>query len=124
MPIVAHAEAAARTLCTPLASSKGWQDQIERPDAFDRLPRALLATHDFNRRKFESLGRGLGIEVRMLEDRSEAGWEWAAGAVLWLFFQLLDFGSQLESWRMVALALALPVAFSLVRLLAADPRSD
>ena len=57
-------------------------------------------------------------------ERREARWEWVAGVLGVILWALLDLGTAMQSWLILGVALAIPLVFSLVRLLAADPRSD
>jgi hypothetical protein len=50
--------------------------------------------------------------------------EWIAGCLLSAMFGLLEIAAKAESWKLIAVALLIPIAFCVVRLLAADPRSD
>jgi hypothetical protein len=55
---------------------------------------------------------------------SEPRWEWIAGLLLGATYAVLEVATTRESWWLLVLALAIPIVFSIVRLLAADPRSD
>jgi hypothetical protein len=51
-------------------------------------------------------------------------WETVAAVLAVATFGLLEVATTLESWNIIALALVIPLVFSLIYMLAADPRSD
>jgi hypothetical protein len=60
----------------------------------------------------------------MVSDEEPKRAEWIAGCLLSMTFGLLQIAANAESWKLIAVALLIPIAFCVVRLLAADPRSD
>ena len=54
-----------------------------------------------------------------------APWKKWLGAIGWTaMIVTLDFATAMESWKLIGLALAVPLVVSLICVLAADPRSD
>ncbi len=56
--------------------------------------------------------------------RREARGEWLAGVLAAATYRLLEMACVEEAWWLIVVALAIPIAFTVARILAADPRSD
>ncbi len=60
----------------------------------------------------------------MSREVEQPRWEWVAGLFVALTYAILRFAVDIQSWWLLVVALAIPVLFTLVHLLAADPRTD